>query len=170
LCLSGPPQGLEHVIGCLASGIDDAETLGSAHRDLAPMKQTAIWFVSVDRMLGRPALALQKSDAAVTHFEDGPEFCRNAGYLPELAWTCSTMPRCCWTAMMLRAPQDAKVTVIRPSTYRTRRWPSRASLGCARSPSTSWRCGRFCGLRRRRRTVTDTGSFMTACSLGNCQS
>ena len=27
--------------------------------------------------------------AAAGHFEDSLEFCRNAGYKPELAWTCS---------------------------------------------------------------------------------
>ena len=27
-------------------------------------------------------------DQAMAHFEDGLAFCRNAGYRPELAWTC----------------------------------------------------------------------------------
>ncbi len=80
---------LAAAVGCLAPRIDVAEMLAAAYRDLAPRTQTATGIVSADRMLGRLALALQKPDDAITHFEDGLEFCRKAGYRPELAWTCS---------------------------------------------------------------------------------
>ncbi len=36
-------------------------------------------------------------------------------------------------------------TARRPPSYRTRRWPSRRSSACGRSPSASWRGGRYCG-------------------------
>lgn len=80
---------LAATIGCLAPGIDDSEMLESAYQDLSPREQTAWWFVSVDRVLGRLAVALQRPDDAVTHLEDGLEFGRKSGYRPELAWTCS---------------------------------------------------------------------------------
>ena len=43
----------------------------------------------IDHYLKRLAIALDDSDAAASHFEDGLQFCRNAAYRPELAWTCS---------------------------------------------------------------------------------
>ena len=42
-----------------------------------------------DRLLGLLALTLGDVRRAASHFEDTLEFCRNAGYRPELAWTCS---------------------------------------------------------------------------------
>ncbi len=80
---------LAAAVGCLAPRIDDAEMLESAYLYLGSRKQMALGVASIDRMLGRLSLALQKPDDAVTHFEDGLEFCRNAGYRPELAWICS---------------------------------------------------------------------------------
>ena len=44
--------------------------------------------ISGDRVLGLLAQALGKLDQAVSHFEEALAFCRNGGYLPELAWTC----------------------------------------------------------------------------------
>ena len=41
-----------------------------------------------DRTLGILAQATGNHDQAATHFEDALSFCRNAGYRPELAWTC----------------------------------------------------------------------------------
>lgn len=45
--------------------------------------------MSVDRMLGRLARAMERQDNAISHLEDGLVFCRNAEYGLELAWTCS---------------------------------------------------------------------------------
>ena len=39
-------------------------------------------------MLGLLAQTMGNLDQAATHFEDALAFCRNAGYRPELAWTC----------------------------------------------------------------------------------
>ncbi|MCH8226586.1 MAG: hypothetical protein IIC97_12045 [Chloroflexi bacterium] len=44
--------------------------------------------MSVDRVLGLLAQTMGNLDTAMTHFEDGLAFCREAGYRPELAWTC----------------------------------------------------------------------------------
>ena len=42
---------------------------------------------SVDRLLGLLAAAIGKLDVAADHYEDGLQFCSNAGYRAELAWT-----------------------------------------------------------------------------------
>jgi len=48
-----------------------------------------IWTVaSVDRLLGLLAQTTGNLDRAADHFEDALDFCRNAGYWPELAWSC----------------------------------------------------------------------------------
>ena len=50
---------------------------------------TMIWTVaSVDRLLGLLAQTTGNLDRAADHFEDALDFCRNAGYRPELAWSC----------------------------------------------------------------------------------
>ena len=43
---------------------------------------------SVDRLLGLLSQTMGGLDQAAFHFEDSLAFCRNAGYRPELAWTC----------------------------------------------------------------------------------
>ena len=43
---------------------------------------------SVDRLLGLLSQTMGDLDQAATHFEEALSFCRNAGYRPELAWTC----------------------------------------------------------------------------------
>ena len=42
----------------------------------------------VDRLLGLLAQTAGNLDQAMAHFEDALAFCRQAGYRPELAWTC----------------------------------------------------------------------------------
>ncbi|MCH8282795.1 MAG: AAA family ATPase, partial [Chloroflexi bacterium] len=44
--------------------------------------------ISSERILGLLAQTMGNLDQAATHFEDALAFCRNAGYRPELAWTC----------------------------------------------------------------------------------
>ena len=44
--------------------------------------------IFVDRLLGLTARTMGIPDQAVNHFEDALEFCRQAGYRPELAWSC----------------------------------------------------------------------------------
>ncbi|MCZ6535037.1 MAG: LuxR C-terminal-related transcriptional regulator [Chloroflexi bacterium] len=46
------------------------------------------WIANVDHLLGLLSQTMNNPDQAVTHFEDALAFCRNAGYRPELAWTC----------------------------------------------------------------------------------
>ena len=60
-----------------------------AYNELEPLSKTMFIWISVDRMLGRLAKMIDRHTDAISHFEDGLVFCRNAGYRPELAWTCS---------------------------------------------------------------------------------
>jgi tetratricopeptide (TPR) repeat protein len=45
--------------------------------------------VANGRVLGLLSATLGRPEEAETHFRDAVEFCRKAGYRPELAWTCS---------------------------------------------------------------------------------
>ncbi len=74
---------------CLAESNMPEGLADWAYNELEPLSKTAFNWRSVDRMLGRLARAKERHDDAVSHFEDGLVFCRNAGYGPELAWTCS---------------------------------------------------------------------------------
>jgi DNA-binding CsgD family transcriptional regulator len=44
--------------------------------------------ITADRLLGLLSHTMGNLDQASTHFEDAQMFCRKAGYLPELAWSC----------------------------------------------------------------------------------
>ena len=44
--------------------------------------------ISADRLLGLLSQTTGDLEQAAAHFEDALEFCRKAGYRPELAWTC----------------------------------------------------------------------------------
>ena len=52
------------------------------------MQTVLLPWVSIDRLLGLLAHTMGNTGQAVTHFEDALNFCRKAGYLPELAWSC----------------------------------------------------------------------------------
>ena len=45
--------------------------------------------LSVDRLLGMLAVTAGRLDTSEAHFDKALEFCRRAGYRPELAWTAS---------------------------------------------------------------------------------
>ena len=83
------------------------------HKDIAAAQQqyvalepyrgiaTIAILMSVDRVLGLLAQTMGNLDTAMTHFEDGLAFCREAGYRPELAWTC-----CDYAEMLLERSGD----------------------------------------------------------------
>ena len=43
---------------------------------------------TIARVLGLTAQTMGELDLAMAHFEDALAFCRQAGYWPEVAWTC----------------------------------------------------------------------------------
>ena len=50
--------------------------------------------IVLDHALGLLAQTMGKIDDANDHFGDAITFCRKAGYLPELAWTCYDYANC----------------------------------------------------------------------------
>jgi tetratricopeptide (TPR) repeat protein len=50
--------------------------------------------LAVDHVLGLLARTMGNLDKAAEHFEDALTFCRQAGYRPELAWTCCDYADC----------------------------------------------------------------------------
>lgn len=66
---------------------------GAAEEQYAALKSrpryiTPIDLICPDRVLGILAHTMGDMDQAADHFEDAIAICRNAGYRPELAWTC----------------------------------------------------------------------------------
>ncbi len=68
----------------------DAAAAEEQYAPLEPSQGTMLipGFISGDRILGLLAQTMGQLDKAVQHFEDALAFCRQAGYRPELAWTC----------------------------------------------------------------------------------
>ena len=68
----------------------DILTAGEHYAALATYQGTMWMFVmvGVDRVLALLAQTMGNLEQAIDHFEDSLAFCRNAGYRPELAWTC----------------------------------------------------------------------------------
>ena len=66
---------------------------------------------------------MENSGQAQIHFEDALVFCRNAGYRPELAWTC-----CDYADTLLQRNGDGDR--VKAMSMRTSPWPSPASWVC----------------------------------------
>ena len=65
----------------------DGSAAAEHHEYLLGQRGTMIWTLSsVDRLLGPLSQTMGNLDQAVVHFEDALDFCRRAGYRPELAW------------------------------------------------------------------------------------
>lgn len=77
-------------LGILAVISGDATEARQHYNALISAKGTLISqaCMSADRLLGLLAQTVGDREAAVSHFEDSLTFCRNAGYRPELAWSC----------------------------------------------------------------------------------
>ena len=73
-----------------------------------PMKGFLFVGTAVDRILGLLASTIDQPEEAAGHFEDALAFCRNAGYRPELAWSC-----CDYAEMLLeRNNKGGRLTAI----------------------------------------------------------
>ncbi len=77
-------------LGLLAVLRDDAAAAREHYAVLQEYQGTMSPLVgtAVDRVLGLLAQTMGNLGQAMSHFEDSLAFCRNAGYRPELAWTC----------------------------------------------------------------------------------
>ena len=67
---------------------EDVEAAEEQYHALGLIRGLMPYLVSGDRTLGILAHTMGSLDLAMTHFEEALNFCRNAGYRPELAWTC----------------------------------------------------------------------------------
>ena len=68
---------------------NDGAAAGAQYPELEPLGGTVLaWTMAGDRLLGIVAHSMGNPGNAVTHFEDALSFCRDAGFRPELAWTC----------------------------------------------------------------------------------
>ena len=68
----------------------DSSSAREQYAALEPLRGSFVPFAmtAVDRILGLLACTIGNMDQAMAHFEDALDFCRKAGYRPELAWTC----------------------------------------------------------------------------------
>ncbi len=78
-------------LGLIAVQRKDTATATEIYQDLLPYRGTVpmTGHIAVDRLLGLLAHTFGELETAVGHFDDSLDFCRNAGYRVELAWTCS---------------------------------------------------------------------------------
>ena len=67
---------------------DDAASAQEQYDALAPVPGILVFYIGTDQVLGLLSITLGRLDQAVAHFEDSLDFCRKAGYRPNLAWTC----------------------------------------------------------------------------------
>ena len=92
-------------LALLAAVRGDAAAAGDQYAALRgwPITITSHNLACGHRVLGLLAHTMGNLDQAVSHFEDSLAFCRQAGYRPELAWTC-----CDYADTLLRrsTPED----------------------------------------------------------------
>jgi len=76
-------------LGLIAILNEDADEAQVQYDILRPVRAAECsGIASTDRLLGLLAQTMGELDLAAEHFADSLAFCRNAGYRPELAWTC----------------------------------------------------------------------------------
>ncbi len=66
----------------------DTASAQEQYNALAQIPGIMVFYIGTDQVLGLLSVTLGRLDQAVVHFEDSLEFCRKAGYRPNLAWTC----------------------------------------------------------------------------------
>jgi DNA-binding CsgD family transcriptional regulator len=81
-------QGARLGLALIATARGDVALAADQYSALKQQQGLCYLYVSVDRLLGLLARTLGRRDDAADHFEDALGFCRQAGYLPELAWSC----------------------------------------------------------------------------------
>ena len=76
-------------LSLLAAQSGNAERASEQYGHLVPIPRVYLaGLITSDRILGLLSQTMGNLDQATEHFEDSLTFCRKAGYLPELAWTC----------------------------------------------------------------------------------
>ncbi|MFQ6026936.1 MAG: hypothetical protein ACE5Q6_05400, partial [Dehalococcoidia bacterium] len=67
---------------------EDVPAAAEQYAALRLFQAIPLFYFSRDHILGLLSHTMGELDRAGSHFEDSLEFCRKAGYRPELAWTC----------------------------------------------------------------------------------
>ena len=77
-------------LAMLAVQLGDATSAAEqyAHLSTSRGRMTRAGTFTIARVLGLTAQTMGELDLAMAHFEDALAFCRQAGYWPEVAWTC----------------------------------------------------------------------------------
>lgn len=75
-------------LALLAVQRGDATAAGEQYAALQSVPSIMLLLVSTDRVLGLLCTTMGQLDQAAAHFEASLDFCRRAGYRPELAWAC----------------------------------------------------------------------------------
>jgi tetratricopeptide (TPR) repeat protein len=75
-------------LGILAALRGDTAAAKEHYEILKPRRGFMLQAISADHLLGLLSHAMGNLNQACQHFEDALAFCRQAGYRPELAWTC----------------------------------------------------------------------------------
>jgi DNA-binding CsgD family transcriptional regulator/tetratricopeptide (TPR) repeat protein len=81
-------QGARLGLALIATERSDVELAADQYRALEAQRGLCYLYIALDRVLGLLATTLRWWDRATYHFEHALDFCRQAGYLPELAWSC----------------------------------------------------------------------------------
>ena len=81
---------LRAALGFAAIDRGDVHLAHQQYTVLISHRSTYLRYVNIciDRLLGLLARITNSTEKATSHFEDAYAFCREAGYRPELAWTC----------------------------------------------------------------------------------
>ena len=66
----------------------DAAAAEEQYAALVSVPGIMVFYIGTDRVLGLLSVTLGRLDQAMNYFEDALAFCREAGYRPDLAWTC----------------------------------------------------------------------------------
>jgi DNA-binding CsgD family transcriptional regulator len=87
------------VVSCLLGVmVGDAERVrehyGSLESIRGRMPHLGVISIHGSRLLGLSAYTMNNLDQATVYFEEALDFCRKAGYRPELAWTCCDYADC----------------------------------------------------------------------------
>ena len=82
----------------------------SEHYAALQVHRQPLPYISDHRLMGLLTQTMGDLSQAIAHFEDAQAFCRNAGFRPELAWTC-----CDYADLLLQRDNDgdqAKATTL----------------------------------------------------------
>ena len=75
-------------LALIATERGDVELAAEQYSALAGQRGLCYLYISIDRVLGLLAGTLKRLDEAADYFEEALDFCHQADYLPELAWSC----------------------------------------------------------------------------------